>query len=83
MIPFFIEQSIAFKLIPNFMEFCAVVMILCPFKPMHSLEYRDMDTGNTGDIMRPIYRQEPSRTDMNRQEPTRSFFYNKLLIKYT
>ena len=35
------------------MEFCAVVMILCPFKPMYPLEYRDMDTGNTGDYHAP------------------------------
>ena len=35
------------------MEFGAVVMILSPFKPMYPLEYRDMDTGNTGDYHAP------------------------------
>ena len=30
-----------------------MVMILCPFKPMYPLAYRDMDAGNTGDYHAP------------------------------
>ena len=52
------------------MEFCAVVMILCPFKPMYPLEYIDMDTGNTGDYHAPhilsVIGKKGNRTEPNR-----------------
>ena len=41
------------------MEFCSVVLILYYFKPMYPFEYRDMDTGNTGDYHAPHRANQP------------------------